>query len=398
MSKIMERINIKNFGSIANAEVAIKKVVVLIGENAIGKSTIIKLISTFLWIEKALFRGSDKKWFEKENRLKNSLLPYHRIENFLTKDSVIEYTGKVYILKYSNDKITVEKQENNNYQLPQIMYVPAERNFLTYLRTTKDFKSEGALQDFEREYYNAANNLKRALSLPVQNFKVEYSKRHEMLYVKNKTHKIKVTEAASGLQSSVPLYLVSDYLSKLVQNKDSHDAMTSGDIRKFQGEITSILNDNNLSDKQKHIAISTLSSKFNKKAFINIVEEPEQNLFPVSQMHLIKSLVSICNQNEDNKLIISTHSPYVLATINNLIIANKAGKKEPDKVTSKIPKHSWLNCKDVFAGIVHAGSVLPIMDAEFDIIQMEQIDSVSRVINEEFDFLYNLETENDAEL
>lgn len=395
----MQRIVIKKFGPISDAEIPIKKTVVLIGENAIGKSTIIKLIATFLWIEKALFRGTDKKWFEKENRLKASLLPYHRIENFLKEDSVIEYFGKAYTIKYAKNKISIDSQPNNNYQLPQIMYVPAERNFLTYLRTTKDLKSEGALQDFEREHFNAANNLKGTLPLPIGNFEIEYNKRHEMLYVKNKNNKIKITEAASGLQSSVPLFLVSDYLSKLVQNNDNNEAMTSGDIRAFEKEINKILNDKNLSEKQKQITISkisALSKKFNKKAFVNIVEEPEQNLFPVSQMQMIKSLVSICNQNEDSKLIISTHSPYILASINNLILAEKAGQKHHDKVISKMPKDLWLNYDNVCAGLVEKGKVTEIIDKEFDLIQQEQLDSVSKIINEEFDYLYNYETDDNA--
>jgi predicted ATPase len=390
---MQESIIIKNFGPILNAEIRIKKAVVLIGENAAGKSTIIKLISTFLWIEKALFRGTDKKWFEKENRLKHSFLPYHRIENFLKEDSVIEYYGKAYTIKYAANKISIENQPENNYQLPQIMYVPAERNFLTYLRTTKDLKSEGALQDFEREYFNAANNLKGTLSLPISDFEMEYNKQHEMLYVKTKTHKIKITEAASGLQSSIPLFLVADYLLKLVQNNGNNEAMTSGDIRAFEEEVNEILNDKNLSEKQKQITvskISALSKKFNKKAFINIVEEPEQNLFPVSQMQMIKSLVSICNQNGGSKLIISTHSPYILASINNLILADEAGAKYPDKVASKIEKKLWLNHNNVFACIVKNGGVEEIIDKEFGIIQQEQIDSVSQTINQEFDFLYNL--------
>ncbi|MDR1975252.1 MAG: ATP-binding protein [Bacteroidales bacterium] len=391
----MQRIVIKNFGPISNAEIDIKKAVILIGENATGKSTIIKVISTFLWIEKALFRGTEKKWFEKENRLKTALLPYHRIENFLKNDTVIEYYGNAYTIKYAKNKISIENQFENNYLLPQIMYVPAERNFLTYLRTTKELKSEGALQDFEREHFNAANNLNGTLSLPINDFEIEYNKRHEMLYVKTKNYKIKITEAASGLQSSVPLYLVSDYLSKLVQNNGTNEVMTSGDIRDFEKEVSKILSDKNLTEKQKQITISkisALSKKFNKKAFINIIEEPEQNLFPVSQMQMIKSLVSMSNQNEYNKIIISTHSPYILATINNLMLANKVGQIYPDKVSSKVSKELWLNCSDVFAGIVKNGTVEEMIDTDLDMIQVEQLDAVSQVINEEFDFLYQYET------
>ena len=95
----MQRLVVRNFGPISYAEIPIRKLVVLIGDNAIGKSTVIKLISTFLWIEKSLFRGTVKKWFERDNRLKNSLLAYHRIDNFLSQNSEIEYYGKAYIIR-----------------------------------------------------------------------------------------------------------------------------------------------------------------------------------------------------------------------------------------------------------------------------------------------------------
>ncbi|WP_241993488.1 AAA family ATPase [Trichormus variabilis] len=40
----MQKIIIKNFGAIQNAEIEVKKILVLIGEQASGKSTIAKLI------------------------------------------------------------------------------------------------------------------------------------------------------------------------------------------------------------------------------------------------------------------------------------------------------------------------------------------------------------------
>ena len=71
-------------------------------------------------------------------------------------------------------------------------------------------------------------------------------------------------------------------------------------------------------------------------------------------------------------------------------MANKAGKKYPEKVMPKINKHLWLNRVKIFAALVQEGIVEEIIDREFDIIQQEQIDSVSRVINNEFDFLYQI--------
>ncbi|MDR0415444.1 MAG: ATP-binding protein [Prevotellaceae bacterium] len=394
----MQKIAIKNFGPISNAEIEIKKVVALIGDNATGKSTIIKLISTFLWIEKALFRGSEEKWFEKQNRLKTFFLPYHRIENYLNSTSDIEYYGVAYNIRYNNEKISIEPKKKHTYQLPQIMYVPAERNFLTYLRSTNDLKSEGALQDFERELFNASSSLNGALTLPIGGFEIEYSKRHEMLYVRDKDHKIKITEAASGLQSSAPLYIVSDYLSKIVQNNGHSEAMTSGSIRKFQKEINEILNNENLSEKQKQIAISALSGKFNKKAFINIVEEPEQNLFPVSQVQVVKSLIQICNSNDHNKLVISTHSPYVLTIFNNLLFAQRAVEKngEIEAEASQIAgKEIRLKSDDFSAyAVTKDGSnghiVKSIVDETTGMIAQNYLDTASEILGNEFNALYNL--------
>ncbi|HTJ95425.1 MAG TPA: hypothetical protein VL424_20200, partial [Pararobbsia sp.] len=67
-------------------------------------------------------------------------------------------------------------------------------------------------------------------------------------------------------------------------------------------------------------AISVLSSRFNKTAFVNIVEEPEQNLFPTSQWHVLTELLALNNLSAANRLVLTTHSPYI---INHLSIASE---------------------------------------------------------------------------
>ena len=49
--------------------------------------------------------------------------------------------------------------------------------------------------------------------------------------------------------------------------------------------------------------------------FLNVVEEPEQNLFPQSQMKNLEFLLDCANCNMNNKLVITTHSPYILSYI-----------------------------------------------------------------------------------
>lgn len=328
----MGKIKIKNFGPIKDGLlendgwIDINKVTFFIGNQGSGKSTVAKLISTFVWIEKALVRGDyDKKWFERRgiNRFKSQFLPYHRLDSYLKPDSVIEYQGEAYSIKYLNESLTISEISNGSYSLPQIMYVPAERNFLTYIKGAKELKlSSEALQEFNTEYYNAQQNMRGAVQLPINNTVIEYDKLNDTLNLKGDSYKVKITDASSGFQSFVPLYLVSDYLANTVKlHTENKDSMSSEEEIRFKKGVQEIWSNYSLTDEQKRIAISALSTKFNKTAFINIVEEPEQNLFPSSQSQMLQSLLAINNMTAENKLIVTTHSPYL---INYITIAVKA--------------------------------------------------------------------------
>lgn len=331
----MSKIRIINFGPIKDVYkdnggwIDIKKVTVFIGNQGSGKSTIAKLISTFSWIEKALVRGDyNKKWFERKNKLKNQYLNYHRLENYFKTNgfdhSIIEYKGDAFNINYKGGTLYIEEINNKAYQLPQIMYVPAERNFITYVKTPKELKlSSASLKEFLTEFDNAKEDLKGSLTLPINNTEVEYDKLNDTLNLKGEGFKVKLTEASSGFQSLVPLYLVSHYLAHSVkkQSESNKEPMSSEEMQRFKKGVEDIWNNDNLTDEQRRIALSVLSSKFNKTAFINIVEEPEQNLFPSSQQKMLFSLLEFNNINKGNKLIITTHSPYL---INYLSIAVKA--------------------------------------------------------------------------
>ena len=323
----MSSIIIQHFGAIKmhNAPIEIKKVTFFIGNQGSGKSTVAKLIATFMWIEKALVRGDyDKKWFKRKNRFKNTFLPYHRIENYLKKDTFIQYEGEAYIITYENEFLKLEEKKNNNYSLPQIMYVPSERNFIAYVRSPKELKlSSEALKEFLTEFDNSKEIVKN-LSLPINKAMLDYDKLNNTLNLKGEDYKIKLTEASSGFQSFAPIYMVSNYLVNTIKKDSGIKVSMSGDeISRFRKEIEQLYKDKYLNDELKRIAISVLSKKFNKTSFVNIVEEPEQNLFPTSQRDMLYSLLKINNEIADNKLIITTHSPYL---VNYISVAVEAGK------------------------------------------------------------------------
>ena len=353
----MNKIKIKNFGPVRegcqgnDGWLDINKVTVFIGNQGSGKSTVAKLISIFTKIEKSLVRGDfEKKWLETKNRLKSYYLPYHRLEDYLNDNSVIEYVGEKFSITYKNEKLAINEVKNSIYSLPKIMYVPAERNLLTYIKGAEELKlSSEALQKFSTEYYKAIQEMNgEAILLPINDTTILYDNRSNELYLKTNEFRIKLRVASSGFQSFVPLYLVSDYSANSVkQQSGKKTAMSSEEIDKFQKGIRTIWDNEDLTDIQKRQAISELASVFNKTAFVNIVEEPEQNLFPSSQWQMLQNLLALNNMNVGNKLIITTHSPYL---INYLTIAIKAkqvldnlSKDKKETLSSAISKLISLN-------------------------------------------------------
>ena len=88
----MSSIIIQHFGAIktCSTPIEIRKVTFFIGNQGSGKSTIAKLIATFMWIEKALVKESyNPEWFERNDTFKNLFLSYHRLESYLKENSYI---------------------------------------------------------------------------------------------------------------------------------------------------------------------------------------------------------------------------------------------------------------------------------------------------------------------
>ena len=72
--------------------------------------------------------------------------------------------------------------------------------------------------------------------------------------------------------------------------------------------------------------------------FVNIVEEPEQNLFPPTQNSVMNRLLEIAGEVPGNELVVSTHSPYL---VNHLVLSAKAAKlyrQMPETATALLRK------------------------------------------------------------
>lgn len=404
----MSRIKIKNFGPIREGFLEndgwmdVKKVTVLIGDQGTGKSTVAKLISIFSWIEKDLFRSNGSTLrYRKQERNFNSLLEYHRINDYLKEDTVILYEGDAYKIGYQRGQnLDIQKINSNAYSLPKITYYPAERNFVSSVRQTKNSNKQSfklwseSLQEFKEIFQESKENFREreTLNLPIGNAVLEYNKLNDILYVKGVDYKIQLADSASGFQSSVPLFVVANYVSELPEKGKEMDEQQR---ETFKKESVKILNDKTYTEEQKRILLSNLAAQFNVKRTLNIVEEPEQNLFPNSQQKLINSLIEYNNSTEGNRLIISTHSPYILSSLNNSILAEEVFEKTGKSIDA-YGKENRVAFADVSAYQLDNGRIYDIKDYETNLINAEAIDSCSDVINSDFDRLLDLMPDNEA--
>lgn len=108
----------------------------------------------------------------------------------------------------------------------------------------------------------------------------------------------------------------------------------------------------------------------NVKTFF--IEEPEAHLFPISQKHIVSLIALLYNQKD--KSVITTHSPYILTALNNLILANDVKKKGKD-IKDIVDEDLCINFDDVSAYTIKDGKLKSIMDKENRLIGNDYISS-----------------------
>ncbi len=358
----MSRIKIRNFGPIKvgnqtnDGWIDIKKVTLFIGNQGSGKSTVAKLISTFLWLEKALIRGDIKAPVSYLDFIE--LIKFHRLENYLQLDTQIEYEGNSYRLILSNNlsKKVIEASKLNQKPVkqPKIMYVPAERNFLSSITNINKVSDLiiGSLKNYSIEFRNAQlAHRGEAIDLPISNTKIIYDSKEDESYLLFNSKRLKLSDASSGFHSIVPLYWVTKYLVEYVKQDEKKllELLSTDQTIRRNNELKA-LNTKKLDEKALRAKEKKINEKYVSKYFVNIVEEPEQNLFPSSQRQLLNSLLAF--NNGDNMLIITTHSPYLINYISLAVKANELKdkiktKELKDRLGLIVPLNSTVNPKEL---------------------------------------------------
>jgi len=308
------------------AGLTLKKLLFSLVTKVLEKNTVAKVVSTLSWLEKSMNRGdTDKKKVSFFTFKK--FFEYQKIHNYFSKRTFIEYIGERYHILYDTSKKypIIKEVEGDKYIVPKIMYIPAERNLLS---TISDAYNVKGLPD---NVFTFAEELKRAqkelngkkLKLPIANTTYEYDENEDESYIIGDDYKINLLEASSGLQSFIPLYLVSRNLSMAITDdeKTLRKNLSVTQSLRMDKEIADLMLGKNVANFNQFQEIEKIRARYYNKCFLNVVEEPEQNLFPSSQWEMLKNILEYNNISEGNKLIMTSHSPYL---INYLTLCVKA--------------------------------------------------------------------------
>ena len=380
-----DKLIVKNFGPIRDAELDIKKTTVLIGPQGSGKSTLAKLIAIF----------GDKNAFKNSAFGGGSYFPNFGINDFYeNENTLLNFQNEYYLIEYGKGVPSFRLNQSLDKSTKEIMQMAFDSSGMSFndytaiLKTIPQGRSSNLRQIVGGPVSSIFNNLKlpSAHYIPAERFLISV-----------------ISGATWGLMSNniaLPKYVI-DFGSQfeLARINNSELPIDYLDIQyKYDGGIDKvILNDN------KEIKLSVSASGFQsiiplklvientfKNGLTNfIIEEPELNLFPVTQKHLIKYLAEKCTQN-DNNLMVTTHSPYVLSSLNLLVFAYQTAQKRPElieKIKAIVPQESWINPTEFAAYYVDEGTVRSIINPKTGLISENELDEVSDMIGDEFDAL-----------
>ena len=358
----MDRIRIHNFGPVKDVDIELSKLMVFIGPQGSGKSTIAKLLTIF----------SDVYWWIALCNNNNPLSEFKEmgIARYFASDTYIEYHGRNEVnIAYRDGTFGIAvngytKEETLEYctrligqsanvqdNLRFACYIPAERNMAGVVSASLAnlVLSKIPLPNTLLEYMSLFERAKNHYSSYDASFLgVRYDKDrgHDCISVLDNAEKhLPLEECSSGIQSALPMLMVSDYACE---------------------------------DK----CFDTF-----------VVEEPEQNLFPSNQREVLNRLISIANREECKYMIVNTHSPYLLSALNVSMLAAKIANPNGfgEVIDEIVPPQFQIDSSNV--SVFSLGDETyckSIIDDKTGLISVNYLDVVSDSISSDFNRLYQI--------
>ncbi|MCV3509251.1 ATP-binding protein [Campylobacter sp. CNRCH_2016_3089] len=385
---MMKKLKIKNFGPIKDINIEIKPFTILIGKSGSGKSILMKLIYSFdIIINNLTLLINNKQYSENifgENKIEFDLNEIGRIFNiceiddFFNNDTEIIYTSINNTIEVQNNKVVifyntqiVSEQvfiSDLRYIIPDILSYNFDRsiriseilnNTMEYfLRGLKFNDNSYKLEMFNIELLQKLNKVTNDFLLQTKDYTINYK------------------NASSGVKSASIIEVIISYLLK----ETSQERKINLDIpSKPQAQQTNIF-----------------------------IEEPELSLFPEHQkeiLHFIlKSFLSHTLEETEikyNKLnfIISTHSPFILYYLSNILTGIQLHKQENlftmGKIEKIIPKELLrLDINDIEIYKLEEGTIASILDKKEYFINTQEMDKTAEILSNDYTDLLNLQNED----
>lgn len=454
-----QRLEITNFGPVRRASINIRPVLILIGQQASGKSTIAKLIYFFQSLSAEFFsryyqssgEGVDMAqdliipirekfydffgstfhlpdfeivyYYEDNRYLTLSLTARKKInahfsDTFFTKRDLNELRGykkmllqlKTELANMDNVAKKVALDERHLNYLHQLadkinalfcsenndsLFILAGRNAtIGYSETFENMLQQSIQKNIEEQGHRAFETKEQTIdeTLMLSFMQRVVKMRQAFINLGNFEGMI----AHANVRLKPRLKLANKLIREVLHGQYSNSEFGERIVHPGQGYVYL---KNASSGQQESIRIlqDAFLSIYQGNKLLRIVEEPEAHLFPEAQMSTIQLLVLMLNSAPSGHLILTTHSPYTLTVINNLIYAAKVGAQHPEQANSIIQKELWLPLEKVSAYILQDGEASDIIDADLGEIKAELIDSISNVINQQYDQLLQLDDSDGTE-
>lgn len=369
----MSRLIIDNIGPISHIDIPINRLNVIIGKQSSGKSTIAKVLSFCLWLEKDIIAHQEKEYVD-SNLLVKELLNYHKITNYIREGAYIHFEGDFITFNYhspENFSITLS-EAFNQADNGKVAYIPSERNLIAITNISSLPMDKSYVRDFLFNWLSVHSKYTKEEAMPIVDLGVRYyydddSKSDKVILSNGK--EMEIDEVSSGIQSVIPLYVYMNYVTKWIfkneegTSYDKYSVIQRALIKEVMKDVdedtvNKALNLPALQEKMKEslsilrraakenlqgeefTPVTDLMEKLEKPHYANlIIEEPELSLFPQTQVSLVYAMLKDIDFYRD-KVMITTHSPYTLYAINNCMLSYKVGDDMDNEDKLRLPSYT----------------------------------------------------------
>lgn len=417
----MCKLSIHNLGPVADVEIDVRKVIMVIGPQSSGKSTIGKTLCHCQWVEKRCFTSPEREMEEQAANFREGMETYHRLDGYFRSDTRIHYDGSFVTIDYCGGECSIKPSAAGMvYAYPKLSYIPAERNFAAVIPNVKKYnETNDLILYFIYDWTTAREYVKSASlgSILQREITYTYSKRDDTDAIQDGDARLKLRNSSSGVQSLLPLYVVAMYSLVHVYKRikpvspeqmRQMDALER-DLKKVKAIMESLKEDApDTESGRREMAVRMMAGitanpmfqivnddaeglresmrrKYFYKGTSLFLEEPEQNLFPEAQEKLLYWLMEMLVGSEhSNTAYITTHSPYMLFALNNCMLGGLVGERMPkEELKDLLSTRAWTDPAEVAIYEMRDGGLVTVQD-EDGLLRENYLDQAYRRNSAEF--------------